>query len=384
MPLRIVVAPDKFKGSLSSRSAAEAIGLGLARALPNAKLDLVPVADGGDGTAETIVHSLGGQMVAREVQGPDRKPVQARYGLVSGAKVAVIELAQASGLALVPAGSNDPLTASTYGTGQLISAAIDAGAERIILAIGGSATNDAGAGALSALGAAFLDEQGNPLAPGGAALAKLATIDTAALDHKLGSISFEIASDVRNPLCGPSGASAVYGPQKGASPKDVRTLDAALARFADVARAKVGIDVRDVPGAGAAGGVGAGFLALAHAALRPGAQLVLEVLDFEQHLAGANLVITGEGRLDKQTLAGKAPYAVAQAAAAHNIPVVALAGSVECSAEELEQASIAFALPIVTGPMTVEEAMQRGAELLATTAHTLGRALSLIEHFIGD
>jgi len=377
LPLRVVVAPDKFKGSLSSRSAAEAIGRGLRRALPGAKLDLVPVADGGDGTAETIIHSLGGQMVACEVHGPDGKHVQAQFGLLSGAKVAVIELAQASGLALVPVGSNDPLTASTYGTGQLIGAAIDAGAQRIILAIGGSATNDAGAGALSALGAKFLDEQSLPLAPGGAALAKLAAIDTTALDQKLANISIEIASDVRNPLCGPSGASAVYGPQKGASPKDVRALDKALARFADVAKAKVGIDVRDVPGAGAAGGVGAGFLSLSHATLRPGAQLVLEVLDFEQHLAGANLVITGEGRLDKQTLAGKAPFAVAQAAAAHNIPVIALVGTMECSAEDLEQASIAFALPIVNGPMTVEEAMQRGAELLTTTAHTLGRALVL-------
>ncbi|HXN09276.1 MAG TPA: glycerate kinase, partial [Candidatus Acidoferrales bacterium] len=372
-----MVAPDKFKGSLSSRTAAEAIGRGLGRALPQAKLDLVPVADGGDGTAETIVHSLGGQMIVCDVHGPDGKPVQARYGLLEGSKVAVIELAQASGLALIPVGNNDPLTASTLGTGQLIGTAIDAGAERIILAIGGSATNDAGAGALSALGAKFLDDQGRSLSPGGAALAKLASIDTTALDKRLAGIIIEIASDVRNPLCGPSGASAVYGPQKGASPKDVRLLDAALARFADVAKTKVGIDVRDVPGAGAAGGVGAGFLALAHATLRPGAQLVLEVLDFEQHLAGATLVITGEGRLDKQTLAGKAPYAVAQAAAAHKIPVVALAGSVECSAADLEEASIAFALPIVSGPMTVEEAMQRGAELLASTAYTLGRSLSL-------
>jgi len=375
--LRIVVAPDKFKGSLSSRSAAEAIGRGLGRALPQAKLDLVPVADGGEGTAETIVHTLGGQMVVCDVQGPNGKPVQARYGLLGGAKVAVVELAQASGLELMPAGSNDPLTATTFGTGQLIGAAIDAGAVRIILAIGGSATNDAGAGALSALGAQFLDDQGNRLAPGGAALAKLARIDVTALDRRLSNVSIEIASDVRNPLCGPSGASAVYGPQKGASPHDVRSLDAALARFADVAKVHVGIDVRDVPGAGAAGGVGAGFLALARATLRPGAQLVLEVLDFDQRLAGASLVITGEGRLDKQTLAGKAPYAVAQAAAAHKIPVIALAGSVECSAADLEQASIALALPIVSGPITVEEAVRRGAELLASTAYTLGQAISL-------
>ncbi|HEV2037036.1 MAG TPA: glycerate kinase, partial [Candidatus Eremiobacteraceae bacterium] len=234
MPLRIVVAPDKFKGSLSARAAAEAIGRGIARALPDAQLDLVPVADGGDGTAETIVHSLGGTMVTKTVRGPDGKPVQAHYGLLPGGPVAVIELAAASGLALVPAARNDPLTASTFGTGELIADAIDAGAKRIILAIGGSATSDAGAGALSALGAVFLDDAHHALGPGGAPLARLAAIDTSALEKRLRGVSIEIASDVRNPLCGPSGASAVYGPQKGASPEDVRVLDGALRHFADV------------------------------------------------------------------------------------------------------------------------------------------------------
>jgi glycerate 2-kinase len=377
LPLRILVAPDKFKGSLSARAAAQAIARGLSRALPQAHLDLLPVADGGDGTAETIVSTLGGRMVSHTVRGPDGKSVRAQYGLLPGASVAVIELAQASGLALIPNGTNDPLTATTFGTGELIAAAIDAGARRIILAIGGSATNDAGVGALSALGGRFVDAQDRQLPPGGAALAQLASIDTKELERRLNGISIEIASDVRNPLCGPSGASAVYGPQKGASPQDVRLLDNAHRHFADVAAAKVGTDVRDIPGAGAAGGVGAGFLALAHATLRPGAQLVLEILDFEQHLSRANLVITGEGRLDRQTLEGKAPFAVAQAAAAHKIPVVALAGSVECTQEGLEQASIAVALPIVSGPMTLEEAIRRAPELLANIAFSLGRALSI-------
>jgi glycerate kinase len=377
LPLRIVVAPDKFKGSLTAREAANAIGRGLSRSLPDAQLDLIPVADGGDGTAEAIVQTLGGRMVAQTVRGPAGKPVQGRYGLLPGAGVAVIELAQASGLALVPAGSNDPLNASTFGTGELIAAAIEAGAKRIILAIGGSATNDAGAGALSALGAVFRDDMGRPLPEGGAALARLHAIDATVLEKRLAGISIEIASDVRNPLCGPAGASVVYGPQKGASPADVRVLDDALRRFADVTSAATGVDVRDVPGAGAAGGVGAGFLALARATLRPGAQLVLDILDFRRHVSGANLVVTGEGRLDRQTFAGKAPFAVAQAAREEGAPVVAIAGSVECSSEDLEQASIAFALPIVTGPMTVEEAMKRGADLLANTAETLGRALTL-------
>jgi len=377
LPLRIVVAPDKFKGSLSAHAAAEAIRQGLARSLPAAQVDLVPVADGGDGTAETIIHTLGGRMVAHEVAGPDGRPVQARYGMLRGSGVAVIELAQASGLTIMPAGTNQPLTASTGGTGELIGHAIDAGARRIILAIGGSATTDAGAGALAALGAIFRDGQGTVLPPGGAALARLSSIDTVALEERLRGVSIEIASDVRNPLCGPSGAAAVYGPQKGASANDVHVLDDALRRFADVVKAGVGVDVGDVPGAGAAGGVGAGFLGLAHATLRPGAQLVLEILDFDRHLAGADLVVTGEGRLDRQTLSGKAPQAVAQAAGARGIPVVAIAGSVECSTQDLDRAGIACALAITSRPMTVDEAMQRAAELVTNAAWTLGRALQL-------
>jgi glycerate 2-kinase len=378
LALRVVIAPDKFKGSLSARDVAEAIARGFARSQPDAALVIMPVADGGDGTAETIVQTLGGSMRAATVRGPHGNPVQAHYGVLDRAGLAVVELAQASGLTLVAAGRNDPLTATTYGTGELIAAAIDGGARRIILAIGGSATNDAGTGALGALGARFLDDSGRELPAGGAALARLARIDVSPLEKRLAGVSIEIASDVRNPLCGPSGAAAVYGPQKGASPEDVRVLDAALGHFADVLAQTLGADVRDVPGAGAAGGAGAGFLALAHATLRPGAQVVLEILDFERHLEGAALVITGEGRLDRQTLAGKAPYAVAQAAKKRAIPVVAIAGSVAVSTQDLELASISLALPICPGPMSTEEAMQRGAELVADTAERLGRALALV------
>lgn len=377
MPLRVVIAPDKFKGSLSARAAADAIALGFARALPSAQLDLVPVADGGDGTAQTLTESLGGRMISQTVRGPDGNPVKAAFGLLTGDRVAVVELAQASGLASVPAGRNDPLTATSYGTGELISAAIDAGARRVIVGIGGSATTDGGAGALSALGAAFIDEAGKQLPPGGAALSRLSRIDLSALEKRLHGVVIEIASDVHNPLCGNSGAAAVYGPQKGASPQDVRLLDGALAKFADVIAVVAGVDVRDVPGAGAAGGAGAGFMALARATLRPGAQLVLEVLDFPRHLAGAGLVVTGEGRLDRQTLSGKAPYAVAQAAKEHGVPAVAIAGSVNCSSDDLERAGIALAMSIVPGPMTVDQAMLRAAELLANSSETLARALAL-------
>jgi glycerate 2-kinase len=315
-------------------------------------------------------------MVKVRVRGPDGQPRTATYGAID-TTMAVVELASASGLALVGAHRNDPLTATTRGTGELLDAAIGAGARRIILAIGGSATNDAGTGALRALGAQFLDERGQPLPEGGAALARLARIDLSALEERLQGVTIEIASDVRNPLCGATGAAAVYGPQKGASPQDVRILDDALHHFAAVVKATVGIDIRDIPGAGAAGGTGGGFLGLAHATLRPGAELILEVVDFGRRLAGVTLVITGEGRIDRQTLAGKAPYAVAQAAKARGIPVLALAGSVECTPPELEAAGIDAAYSLVPGPMTVEEAMRRGPALLAALAETIARTLSL-------
>lgn len=377
MSVRILIAPDKFKGSLSAADAAAAIAAGFSRVFPHAQLDLVPVADGGDGTAQTLVANLGGQLVKRDVTGPDGKSVSASYGMLSDGRVAVVELAQASGLALLDAGKNNPLNATTFGTGELIADAIESGAQRVILGIGGSATNDAGTGALSALGARFLDAAGAPLPQGGAALSRLATIDVSALERRLRGVAIEIASDVKNPLCGPAGAAAVYGPQKGASPHDVELLDGALRLFAEVASSVAGVDVRDVPGAGAAGGTGGGFLALAHATLRPGAELVLEVLDFQRHLEGAALVVTGEGRLDRQTLSGKAPQAVAKAAQRLGVPVVAIAGSVDCPQSDLEESGIVSALPIVTGPMTREEAMARAGELVTAAAERLARMLTV-------
>jgi glycerate 2-kinase len=370
-----VVAPDKFKGSLSGAEAAAAIAAGFRRVFPDAAYRLVPVADGGDGTLDALVAALGGREVALQVSGPDGRPVRAAYGLLGDGKTAVVEMARASGLALKPPGTNDPLTATTEGTGELIRAAIEAGARRVIIAIGGSATNDAGTGALKVLGARFLDSDGRELAPGGAALAGLERIETAELEKRLDGITLEIASDVTNPLTGPNGASAVYGPQKGASPADVRVLDAALARFADVAAATTGADVRWVPGAGAAGGFGGGFLALAHARLRPGAELVFDVLGFDRLLEGADLVVTGEGRLDRQTLNGKAPFAVAQAARAKGIPVVAVAGSIAISADELEAAGIAKAVAASPPGIPPEEAMRCAAELTERAATDLGSSL---------
>lgn len=374
--MRIVVAPDKFKGSLTARAAGEAMARGLARAFPRAQIEVVPVADGGDGTADVLVDALGGRLVTCEVQGPDGAPVTAVYGLLPGDR-AVVELARASGLALVGAGKNDPRSASTFGTGQLIAAALDAGAKNVILAIGGSATNDGGAGALGALGVRFSDAAGKPLASGGVALAELKTIDIAPLAARLAGISLDIASDVANPLCGPDGASAVYGPQKGAGPQDVRVLDSALAHFADVVEHAVGVRLRDVPGAGAAGGAGFGFMALAGARLRKGADLILEALSFEKRLDGADLIVTGEGRLDRQTLSGKAPYAVAQAGRRRGIPVVAVAGSLGCTSDVLEEIGLATAADIVNEPMSLDDASKRALLLTEDAAERLGRALAL-------
>src|SRR5690242_16535840 len=251
MRMKILVAPDKFKGSMTAAQAGDAIRRGLARVWPDAEISVVPVADGGDGTADAILAAAGGTRVARDVLGPDGRAVHAWFGRLDHTATAVVELAVASGLSLLPAGTNDPLTATTFGTGQLIGAALDGGARRIVLAIGGSATNDGGAGALSALGARFLDDAGRELPFGGAALARLARIEDAGLRARLNGASIEIACDVDNPLVGSEGASSVYGPQKGASPDDVRALDAALARFADVIAVTTGADIRSVPGAGA-------------------------------------------------------------------------------------------------------------------------------------
>jgi glycerate kinase len=374
--VRIVVAPDKFKGSLTAREAGNAMARGLARAFPGAIIDVVPVADGGDGTAQALVDALSGTFVESTVRGPDGNDVRAAYGSLPDGR-AVIELARASGLALVAPGQNDALHASTFGTGQLLAAAIAGGSTRVILAIGGSATSDGGAGALQALGARLLGASSKEIGPGGAALATLETVETAALDRSLKGVEILIASDVDNPLLGRRGTAAVFAPQTGASPADVATLERALSHYADVVERHVGVRMRDVPGAGAAGGIGFGFLALAGARLQPGAELVLDTINFASRLAGADLVITGEGRIDRQTLAGKAPYAVARAAAKRHIPAAAIAGSLDCSAADLAELGLVTAISLVAGPVTLAEAVVRAAPLTEDAAERLGRAIAL-------
>lgn len=388
---RVLVAPDKFKGSLAAADVAARVADGLARSGFAGEIATLPVADGGDGTVASAV-SAGYRRVELGVRGPTGKGVTAAFALRDG--TAVIEAAQACGLSLLPPGELAPLTATSRGVGELIQAATRMGAKRVVLGVGGTATTDGGAGLIQALGARFLDENQFQLPPGGAALARLAAIDLSRF-RDLTGVDFLLASDVDNPLLGPSGAAAVYGPQKGASPADVALLEAGLARWADVAEAAVtartpdgdggirdgGIRdaIRDEPGAGAAGGIGFAALLFLGARMRPGIELLLEMISFGQHLDGARLVITGEGSLDEQTLHGKAPAGVARAAAAHDpaVPVVAVAGRCTLSTAQLRAAGIWAAYPLTdlepdldrciadAGPLVERAAAQIAADWLS-------------------
>ena len=374
--MRIIVAPQEFKGSLTAVEATHAIADGLRRALPDAELVLAPMADGGPGTVEAVVTAKGGRWQKTTVRGPLGAPVEAAWGTLDG-DTAVIEMAAASGLALVPESQRDPRITSTYGTGQLIAAALATGCRRIIVGMGGSATNDGGAGVAQALGARLLVDAGQELPPGGAALARLARIDVSGLEPSVQAARVVAATDVFNPLCGPQGASAVYGSQKGATPAMVRELDAALAHYAAVIERDLGVRVLDVAGAGAAGGLGAGLVAFLGADILPGAKLVAEAVSLEQRITGADLVIAGEGRLDAQTAFGKAPWEVARLAGQAGVPVIAIVGSVreDCSPELLDAFdAVATILPQGVPP---QEAMARGGELLTAVAEQVGRLLAL-------
>jgi glycerate kinase len=327
--MRIVVAPNAFKGSLSALEAAEAIAEGVRVAARDVELVLVPIADGGDGTVDALVAGTRGERRTLRVRAPLGDPVDAEYGLIDDGSTAVIEMAKASGLALVPKEKRDPRISTTYGVGELLQHAYDAGARHFTVGIGGSATNDGGAGMAQALGYHLLDENGLELPPGGLALKRLARIHVGGVHANWKEAEVDVACDVTNPLTGPRGASAVYGPQKGATPEMVVELDAALHHFAEIIRRDLGVDVEQLPGAGAAGGLGAGLVAFVGARLQPGAEMVMEALHLDERLMGAQLVITGEGRLDSQTARfGKGPAAVARHARNAGIPVVAIGGSV--------------------------------------------------------
>lgn len=375
--MKIVIAPDSFKDSLSAEKVADAIAAGLAEVLPHAHLVKCPMADGGEGTVEAIVAAGNGQLRRNQVQGPLGEPVEAHWGWLPDSHTAIIEMAEASGLQLVAPAQRDACISSTYGTGELIRAALDAGARRVILAIGGSATNDAGAGALQALGLGLFDDQGNSLARGGLALARVVRIDLTGLDPRLTEVRFEIAADVNNPLCGEHGASAIFGPQKGASAEQVRLLDQALGHFADHCAQVLPKDVRDEPGSGAAGGLGFAAKAFFGAQFRPGVEVVAELVGLAEAVKGADLVITGEGRFDAQTLRGKTPFGVARIAQANGVPVVVLAGTLGEGYQALYEHGINAAFAIASGPMTLQDACDRAGQLLTDRARDIARLLSL-------
>ena len=369
---RVLVAADKFKGSLTAVEVAERVTAGLRRVVPELEVEALPVADGGDGT---VAAAVAAGFARREVRvaGPLGDEVTAAYALRGD--TAVVEMAEASGLQRLPAGVFAPLTASTYGSGELLRAALDAGARSIVFGVGGSATTDGGAGMLSSLGARFVTAAGEPVAPGGGGLAELASADLSGLDPRLASVEFVLASDVDNPLTGPKGAPAVYGPQKGASPEDVETLDTALTHFVKVLEGAVGPEAARyaaAPGAGAAGGIGFGALLLG-ARFRAGIEVMLDVLGFASALERAELVITGEGSLDEQTLHGKAPAGVAAAARAAGKEVVAVCGRLALPPQALGRAGIRRAYPLTDVEPDVATCISDAGPILERVAERIGR-----------
>jgi glycerate kinase len=365
--MRVVCAPDSFKESLTAAEAADAMRRGVLLAAPAAGVDVCPIADGGEGTVAAMLAATGGEAMMTRVDGPLGDPVDATWGMLGNADAttAVIEMAAASGLPLVPVDQRDPTRTSTRGTGQLIKAALDAGARRIIVGIGGSATNDGGAGMAQALGVRFIDASGNAITQPmtGGLLSRVARIEVSCIDPRVANAQITAACDVTNPLTGPRGAAAVYGPQKGATPEQVKMLDDGLSHLAHLLRKQLGVDVQQLPGAGAAGGLGGGLVAFVGAALKPGIDLVLDAIDFSNRVAGASLCLTGEGRLDGQSLSGKACLGVAQRAGAAGVPTIALVGSVGDDADRTLGAGLASYHAIGQG-LPVDESMRRAAELL--------------------
>ncbi|MFC0211980.1 glycerate kinase [Paenibacillus chartarius] len=370
--MKIVVAPDSFKGSLTAIEACRAIEEGIRRAAPEADIVKVPMADGGEGTAQSLVDAMQGQMRQVAVRGPLGNPVAAKYGILPD-RTAVIEMAEASGLYRIPAKRRNPLLTSTYGTGELIVDALDQGCRRFIVCLGGSATNDGGAGMVQALGAGLLDEDGRQLLPGGGRLGALQRIDISGIDPRLQDCTFTAACDVDNPLCGPRGASHVFGPQKGATPDMIGTLDRHLRHYAEVIERELGKQILHVPGAGAAGGMGAAVLAFLNGTLRKGVELVMEAADLKNKLHGADLVITGEGQSDFQTAMGKAPFGVAKAAQQAGAPVVLISGSIGAGIEALYEHGVVSVFSIVNRPMPLEQAMNNAYGLLADCAERVVR-----------
>lgn len=375
--MKIVIAPDSFKESLSAFDVASEIEAGFREIFPHADYLKIPMADGGEGTVDAMIAATGGQRIEVEVSGPLGNPVQAFYGLLGDGKTAVIEMAAASGLELVPSAQRNPLLTSTFGTGQLIRAGLDAGACHFIIGLGGSATNDGGAGMLQALGGKLLDASGKSIPPGGGGLSYLAQIKLDALDPRLKDCIFEIACDVSNPLLGPQGASAIFGPQKGATPEMVGQLEASLGHFAQLILRDFGLDLASQPGTGAAGGMGLCLIAFLHGTLRPGIEIVSDAIHLAAAIKGANLVITGEGRIDSQSVRGKTPVGVARLAQACGIPVIAIGGCLAADTAAVYQHGIDAAFAAVNHPCTLETALSETRQNLRAAARNIAACLKI-------
>ncbi|EGQ8091160.1 glycerate kinase [Vibrio vulnificus] len=375
--MKIVIAPDSYKESLTAMDVAIAIEKGFKQVLPDAHYVKLPMADGGEGTVQSMVDATGGTIIEHTVTGPLGQRVDGFFGLLGEGKTAVIEMAAASGLHLVSPELRNPLITTTLGTGELIKAALDHGVEHIIVGIGGSATNDGGIGMAQALGIKLLDAHGNALGHGGGELAKLATIDCSQLDPRLAQVRLEVACDVDNPLCGTKGASAVFGPQKGATPEMVAILDENLAHYASIIKQQLGADVRDMAGAGAAGGMGAALLGLLNAELRPGIEIVMDAVRLDEIVADADLVITGEGRIDSQTIHGKTPIGVARTAKKHDLPVIGIAGCLSADCGVVHEHGLDAVFAVVNRSVDLPTALAEAAENVELTARNVAAAFCM-------
>jgi len=381
--MKIVIAPDSFKGNLTAREVADAIEVGIRRVMPDVEIVKVPMADGGEGTVQALVDATSGEIITAEVTDPLGNRINAVFGILGNRepKTAVIEMASASGLPLVPLDKRNPMITTTYGTGELILKALDIGCKRLIIGIGGSATVDGGAGVAQALGIRLIDKDGNDIPRGGGGLKYLDRIDISGIDQRLKETEIIVACDVDNPLVGPRGASAVFGPQKGATPEMVEQLDMFLDRYADIIKRDLAVDVKYAPGAGAAGGLGAGLMAFFKAQLKSGIDIVISASGLENSLKDADLVITGEGKIDRQTIYGKTPIGVAKSAKKYGLPVIAFAGNINTDSNVVYENGIDGLMSIISHPMTLETAMERSKELLADASERAFRLVKLGMNF---
>ena len=378
--MKVVIAIDSLKGSLSSIEAGNAAADGVRAAMPDAKVVVKPLADGGEGTTDALIEGMGGEKIVLRVTGPVGEPVEAYYGWIAGQQMAVLEMAAAAGITLLPDGRGDPMQATTRGVGEMILDALDRGCQNFLIGIGGSATNDGGIGMLQALGFRFLDTDGEPVGEGAQALGNVVKVDCAGADSRLAACQFRIACDVTNPLCGENGATYVFGPQKGVTEEMKQPLDAAMASYGQAVAKAVGADHMQEPGTGAAGGLGFSFRSFLQAELTPGIELILDAVGLEQELQDADYAITGEGKLDFQTAMGKAPVGVARLAKKHGACVLAFAGSVTKEAKACNAAGIDAFFPIVRGVTTLEDAMKKevAAENMQASVEQVFRAIAAV------